>query len=76
MDDLTDSLTSDLSSLANVATTFGGGAIASSISGNPFYSQDPAAIGYATSTSSVKAAATDSSGIILLCIAAYFLLKG
>ena len=47
MNSILDSLGVDFSTLADTATTFGTGAIASQISGNPYYSNDPAAAGYA-----------------------------
>ena len=56
------SLAGNVIDLGNVATTFGGGAIASEISGNPVYSQDPSAASYAVAKSQVA----NSSNIILI----------
>jgi hypothetical protein len=46
MDTLLSSLGGDVIDLANTATKFGQGAVASDISGNPIFSQDPAAASY------------------------------
>jgi hypothetical protein len=63
--------------LANTATVFGQGAIASAISGNPFYSQDPAAANIATTTGIAPTVSSSSSsmGVIVLIALAYFLLR-
>ena len=59
---LTDALTNGASSLIGTATTFGQGAIASSISGNPLYSNDPAAAGYAQAGTAAATAGVGSGG--------------
>ncbi len=46
MDTILQSVGGNIIDLANTAATFGQGAIASDISGNPIYSQDPAAASY------------------------------
>jgi hypothetical protein len=70
-------LNTDIINLANTATVFGQGAIASAISGNPFYTQDPAAANIATAQGIAPSVASPSGslGIILLIAAAYFFLR-
>lgn len=46
--DIQDALSTGVVDLIGTATSFGQGALASQISGNPFYSEDPAAAAYAT----------------------------
>lgn len=64
MGTLLQSLGGNLADLANTATVFGQGAIASDISGNPIYSQDPAAASY--SVGGVRTGVSPSSIIPLL----------
>ena len=73
--DPTDALNTGLVDLIDTATTFGQGAVASAISGNPFYSQDPAAANYATQTGVVSTSSSNGLGIIVLAVIAYLLLK-
>jgi hypothetical protein len=58
--------------LANTATVFGQGAIASNISGNPIYSMDPAAASY--SVGGVRTGIASGS-ILPLLIAGFIIYK-
>lgn len=73
--DVTDALQTGVVDLIGTATTFGQGYVASQISGNPFYSQDPAAVNYATQTGVVTSANSSGLSIIVLAVIAYLLLK-
>jgi hypothetical protein len=64
--------------LIGTATVFGQGAIASAISGNPFYSQDPAAANYATTNGFAPAPSAglgSIGGLLILAAFAYFIFK-
>ena len=65
---LGDALSNGASTLIGTAATFGSGAIASGISGNPYYSNDPAAAGYAQGqyASSQTGIASRGTGNILV----------
>lgn len=73
--DPTDALNTGLVDLIGTATAFGQGAVASAISGNPFYSQDPAAANYATQTGVVSSSSNSGLGIVIFAVIAYLLLK-
>jgi hypothetical protein len=66
MDTILTSLGGNVLDLANTATMFGQGAIASDISGNPIYSQDPAAASY--STGGIRTGVASGSIIPMLII--------
>lgn len=65
------SLAGNIIDLGNVATTFGGAAIASEISGNPMYSRDPSAVSYATA----QHQAAKSTNIVMLLIIIFVMFK-
>ncbi len=71
--DFLNSLGTDATSLAGTATYFGQGAIASTISGNPFYSLDPAAANIRTGFTATGATANSGVGTLVLLALAYFL---
>lgn len=76
--DVQDALGTGIVDLIGTATAFGQGAIASQISGNPFYSQDPAAAAYATSYGVSPSAAAGGPSLALLIMLggiAYLILK-
>ena len=75
MDELWGSLGGNIIDLANTATVFGQGAIASDISGNPIYSQDPAAAAYAVGTSRAATGAANLVPLLLFAVVLFFFFK-
>lgn len=72
--DITDALQSGAVDLIGTATAFGQGAIASQISGSPYYSDDPAAAAYATATAgTVQAPTAPVAGLGLFLMVGAFL---
>jgi hypothetical protein len=74
MNPLVSTLQTGAIDLIGTATAFGQGAIASAISGNPYYSQDPAAANYATSTG-VVGSSSSLLPLLLLALVVYLVVK-
>jgi hypothetical protein len=79
MDPISTALTTGIVDLSGTAATFGAGAIASAISGNPFYQVNPASANIGNPSGVVgsgAAAGQNGSGILILAVILYFVLKG
>lgn len=77
---LGNALGGSFSALLGTATQFGQGAIASAISGNPLYSNDPSAVGFATGGLAAgggvgKVALAGNSNFIFLLVVGYVIFK-
>lgn len=73
MENITDALSAGAIDLIGTATAFGQGALASQLSGNPFYSQDPAAAAYATATGQTANASVAGPSMAMLILLGGFL---
>ena len=73
-----DAATAGLTDVIGTAATFGQGAVASAISGNPEYSNDPAAVGYAhqvATQANGRVVTGGNSNLLFLLLVGYVVYK-